>query len=49
MPLTKTGEKVLEKMKETYKDNELAEEVFYSSINKGKPGTEKWHKVKKGG
>lgn len=47
MPRTKTGEKVLKNMKKQYGSKEKAEEVFYASINKGKPGSEKWHTKKK--
>ncbi len=42
MPLTKSGKKVMSEMKEEY-GSEKGEEVFYSSINAGKPGSEKWH------
>lgn len=47
MPLTKSGETVLGQMKKEYGE-EKAKEVFYSSINKGKPGSESWHKTKLG-
>jgi len=42
-PLTKSGKKVLKSMKDTYKSEDKAEEVFYSSINAKKPGSSKWH------
>jgi hypothetical protein len=42
MPLTKTGSKVLGSMKEQY-GSDNGERVFYASINKGKPGSKKWH------
>lgn len=47
MPRTKTGRKVLKVMKETYGKD--AEDVYYASIVKAKPGTSKWEKPKKGG
>ena len=47
MPLTATGTKVLGSMRETYGSNKKAEQVFYSSINANKPGSSKWHKMKK--
>ncbi len=43
MPLTAEGKKVLADMKEEYGDKKGAE-VFYSSINKGVEGSDKWHK-----
>ena len=47
MPLTKSGKKVLKNMKKEYGDKK-GEEVFYASINKGKTGSEEWHrKLKK--
>lgn len=46
MPLTKTGTKVMNNMRKEYGDKK-AEEVFYASINKGKPGSSKWHLKKK--
>ena len=45
MPLTTVGDEVMVKMKEKYGDK--AESVFYGSINKGNPGTDKWHGKKK--
>ena len=48
MPLTKSGKKVIARMKKEYGD-EKGKSVFYASINKGKAGSEEWHaKVKKG-
>ena len=41
MPLTTVGEEVMANMKKKYGDK--AESVFHASINKGNPGTEKWH------
>ena len=41
MPLTESGKKVMENMKDEYGDEE-GERVFYASRNKGKPGSEKW-------
>ena len=46
MPLTKTGKKVLRNMEKEY-GAKKGEEVFYASINKGKPGVDEWHKGKK--
>jgi len=43
MPLTKSGQKVMANMKKEYGEKK-AKEVFYASINKGKKGTNKWHK-----
>lgn len=45
MPLTQDGRKVLSNMKKTY-GAEKGRSVFYASINKGKPGSDKWHKMK---
>ena len=42
MPLTKSGKKVMENMKSEY-GSKKGESVFYASINKGKPGSSKWH------
>jgi hypothetical protein len=42
MPLTSSGQKVLSSMKEQY-GGDKGERVFYASINKGKPGSSKWH------
>lgn len=44
MPLTKTGNAILNKLRRKYGDN--AEHVFYGMINEGKPGSEKWHEKK---
>ncbi len=47
MPLTKTGQEVMNNMKKTYKNKggpKKAKEVFYASINKKKPGSQKWHR-----
>ncbi len=46
MPLTKHGRKALRNMKEHY-DSEKGKSVFYASMNKGNPGSSKWHQVKK--
>lgn len=48
MPITKTGKEVMSSMKKQY-GGKKGEEVFYASINKGKPGSEKWHGKKKSG
>jgi len=45
MPLTKTGNIILDRMRQKY--GEDAERIFYSSINKKKKGSEKWHLRKK--
>jgi hypothetical protein len=42
MPLTDEGEKVLAAMKAEYGPKK-GEEVFYASINAGKPGSKDWH------
>ena len=46
MPLTKTGNKVMSAMIGEY-GKEKGKRVFYASINKGKPGSSKWHGKKK--
>ena len=46
MPLTKSGSKVMSAMMGEY-GKEKGKEVFYASINKGKPGSSKWHAKKK--
>jgi len=43
MPLTKTGEKVKRAMTEQY-GSDKGERVFYASLNKGKPGSARWHR-----
>lgn len=50
MPLTPSGNKVMGNMTKEY-GAEKGKRVFYASINKGKPGSQKWHKTKsmKGG
>ena len=42
MPLTTTGQSVLESMEETYPSKKVARSVFEASYRKGKPGSEKW-------
>lgn len=42
MPITAEGRKVLASMKKQYGDKK-GKSVFYASINKGKPGSSKWH------
>jgi hypothetical protein len=42
MPLTESGKKVHASMVKRY-GPEKGERVFYASINKGKPGSSKWH------
>lgn len=46
MPLTKTGREVLANMKSQYGDKK-GEGVFYASINAGKPGSERWHEMRR--
>ena len=43
MPLTDKGKKVMESMMKQYHSKRKAEEVFYSSINAKKKGSNKWH------
>ncbi len=43
MPLSESGKKVLSNMESEYGEKK-GKEVFYASINKGKPGASKWHK-----
>lgn len=47
MPLTKTGNAILKGMQDYYGEDK-GKNVFYASINKGKKGSKKWHKKKKG-
>ena len=47
MSLTKTGKTVLGNMEDEY-GAEKGKQVFYASINKGKSGSEDWHKTKLG-
>lgn len=46
MPLTKEGRKVKKSMEKHY-GKEKGEDVFYASMQKGKPGSKKWHGKKK--
>jgi len=46
MPLTASGQKVLSSMQQTY-GGDKGERVFYASINKGKPGSQKWEGTRK--
>jgi len=46
MPVTKTGKKVLSSMTKQY-GAKKGKQVFYASINEGKPGSSKWHGKKK--
>lgn len=43
MPLTSSGQKVLNQMIEQYGEKK-GKEVFYASINAKKKGSKKWHK-----
>lgn len=45
MPLTESGRKALASMMSQY-GAEKGKEIFYSSINSGKAGSEKWHEGK---
>lgn len=45
MPLSKSGKQVLGNMTKEYGE-EKGKQVFYASMNKGKAGSEKWHKTK---
>ena len=42
MPLTKSGKRVMAKMRKRYGDH--AEEVFYAMISKGASGSGQWHR-----
>ncbi len=45
-PLTSSGKKVMASMAKEY-GTKKGKEVFYASVNAGKPGSSKWH-VKRG-
>lgn len=45
MPLTPTGKKVKRAMTREY-GAEKGERVFYASMNKGRPGSSKWHRTR---
>jgi hypothetical protein len=45
MPLSPSGDKVLSTMKDQYGATK-GKQVFYASMNKGKPGSHKWHAPK---
>lgn len=45
MPLTTSGEDVLDSMEKTY-GSDKGKSVFYGSINKGKVGSSRWHRKK---
>lgn len=45
MPLTKSGNALLEKLKKFY-NKDKGEAVFYGMIAKKKKGSEKWHQKK---
>jgi len=47
MPLTASGRKILASMMKKY-GAKKGKRVFYSMINKGSKGTEKWHEKKVG-
>ena len=44
MPLTKTGREVLVSMRKKY-GSKKGKRIFYSSVNKGIAGSEKWHRT----
>lgn len=44
MPLTASGSKVMSSMQSQY-GAKKGKSVFYASMNKGKPGSSKWHKA----
>ena len=46
MPLTQTGKNVLGSMQSQY-GADKGKQVFYASINKGKPGSDEWHRTKR--
>jgi hypothetical protein len=46
MPLTSSGKKVMSAMIGEY-GKEKGKGVFFASMNKGKPGSEKWHGKRK--
>jgi hypothetical protein len=46
MPLTPSGDKVMTSMQTTY-GPEKGKRIFYASINKGKPGSQKWEGASK--
>ena len=48
MPLTRAGKEVMHNMKKEY-GAKKGKQVFYASINKGKPGSSKWHGKSKRG
>ena len=48
MPLSKSGKKILKNMRKEYGSDKKAKQVFYSSINKNKSGSEKWHLLGRG-
>lgn len=48
MPVTTSGAKVMRSMQSQYGE-EKGERVFYASINKGKPGSAKWHRKRSAG
>lgn len=47
MPLSKTGNKVLSNMQDEYGEDK-GKSVFYASINKGRPGSDKWEGQRNG-
>lgn len=42
MPLSKSGKRVLRNMQKKY-GKKKGKQVFYASMNKGVPGSSKWH------
>jgi len=47
MPITTSGAKVKRSMSKQYGEKK-GEQVFYASINKGTPGSSKWHGKRSG-
>jgi hypothetical protein len=45
MPLTRSGKRVIKGLKKNYGE-EKGKSIFYAMINTGKPGSQKWHKVR---
>jgi len=43
MPLTKSGKEAMKDMRGRYGEDK-GEEVFYKSVNKGIPGSDKWER-----
>ena len=46
MPLTKSGRKVLRRLRKTY-GKKRGTRIFYALINKGVKGSSKWHRKRR--